>query len=89
MPNTTSAKKRLKQSLVRRARNRSAKSTLKTLTRRVLDTVPAGDAAKSDAEYRILVKTLDQAAARRIIHPNRAARVKSRVSARLKAAKKK
>ena len=36
-----------------------------------------------------IVAKLDRAAAKRIIHPNRAARLKSRLSAHLKSAKKK
>ncbi len=87
MPNIASAKKRLRQSLVRRSRNRSTKSELKTRIRKVLELAKAGDAAKTDAEFRTTVKKLDQAAAARIIHPNRASRLKSRISARLKATK--
>jgi small subunit ribosomal protein S20 len=87
MPNIASAKKRLRQSLVRRTRNRATKSELKTRIRKVLELVKAGDAGKTEAEFRTTVKKLDQAAAARIIHPNRASRLKSRISARLKAAK--
>jgi small subunit ribosomal protein S20 len=89
MPNIASAKKRLRQSLVRRSRNRSTKSELKTRIRKVLELAKAGDAEKTDAEFRTTVKKLDQAAAARVIHPNRASRLKSRISARLKTAKRK
>jgi small subunit ribosomal protein S20 len=87
MPNIASAKKRLRQSLVRRARNRSTKSELKTRIRKVLELAKVGDSEKTEAEFRVTVKKLDQAAAARIIHPNRASRLKSRISARLKATK--
>ena len=87
MPTTKSAKKRLRQSLVRRTRNRSVKSTLKTHLRKVRDAVAAGDLEKAGAEYNIAAKKFDQAAAKRIIHRNLAARVKSRLSARIKALK--
>jgi small subunit ribosomal protein S20 len=87
MPNIASAKKRLRQSLVRRTRNRAAKSELKTRIRKVLALAKDGDHEKSEAEFRTTVKKLDKAAAARIIHPNRASRLKSRISARLKAAK--
>ena len=43
MPNTRSAKKRLRQNEVRRKRNRSAKSALRTQLRRVRDAVKAGE----------------------------------------------
>jgi small subunit ribosomal protein S20 len=87
MPNISSAKKRLRQSLARRTRNRATKSELKTRIRKVLELAKAGDAEKTETEYRTTVKKLDQAAAARIIHPNRASRLKSRISVRLKAAK--
>ena len=87
MPNIASAKKRLRQSLVRRTRNRSTKSELKTRIRKVLASIKSGDTANSEKEFRITVKKLDKAAAAGVIHANRAGRVKSRLSARLKAAK--
>lgn len=87
MPNTTSAKKRLRQNVTRRTRNRAIKSSLRTQTRKVRELVAAGNIASSETEFRKLTKQLDQAAAKGAIHPNRASRVKSRVSARIKAAK--
>jgi small subunit ribosomal protein S20 len=88
MPNTTSAKKRLRQNEARRARNRSMKHALRTQCRKVLEAVAAGDVAKSETEFRLAVKNLDRAGARKIIHRNAAARTKSRLSARIKAIKK-
>ena len=87
MPTTTSAKKRLRQSLIRRTRNRAVKSTLKTHLRRVLEAISSGDVEKATTEFRATAKKFDQAAAKRVIHPNRAGRIKSRLSARMKAMK--
>ena len=87
MPNTKSAKKRLKQSLVRRSRNRTTKSGLKAQVRKVREAVKAGDVAKGETEFRVAAKRLDKAAAKGVIHGNAAARVKSRLSAALKTAK--
>jgi small subunit ribosomal protein S20 len=87
MPNTASAKKRMRQDAVRRARNRSTKSALRTQLRKVREAVTEKDAEKSQAEFRILSKKLDQAAARKVIHANRAARSKSRLSRAIKALK--
>jgi small subunit ribosomal protein S20 len=84
MPTTKSASKRLRQSEVRRARNRSTKRSLATYVRRVLEAVAAGDSAKSETEFRLAGKKLDQAAAKKVIHPNTAGRTKSRLSARIK-----
>ena len=87
MPNTKSAKKRLRQSLERRTRNRATKSTVKSQVRKVTDAVGAGNVDLGNTEFRLAAKKLDRAAAHGIIHKNAAARVKSRLSKRLKAAK--
>jgi small subunit ribosomal protein S20 len=77
----------LRQSLERRTRNRAVKSSLKTQIKKVLTAVEEGDGAASDTEFRSAAKKLDQAAAKGVIHRNKAARLKSRLSKRLKAAK--
>ncbi|HJT34231.1 MAG TPA: 30S ribosomal protein S20 [Pirellulales bacterium] len=87
MPNTKSAKKRLRQSLVRRTRNRATKSLLKTMVKKVRESIAEGDVAGGEQNLRAATQKLDQAAARRVIHRNAAARVKSRLSAAIKAAK--
>jgi small subunit ribosomal protein S20 len=87
MPNTKSAKKRLRQSLERRARNRAVKSAVKTQIRKASDAVTAGNAEQTQAEFRLAVKKLDQAASKGVLHRNTAARLKSRLNARVKAAK--
>jgi small subunit ribosomal protein S20 len=87
MPNTPSAKKRMRQDSVRRARNRATKSGLRTQLRRVREAITAKDAEKSQAEFRTMAQKLDRAAASKVIHANRAARTKSRLSAAIKALK--
>ncbi|MEX2185455.1 MAG: 30S ribosomal protein S20 [Pirellulales bacterium] len=84
MPTTKSASKRLRQSETRRARNRSIKRTLSTYIRRVTESIAAGDVAKSEADFRLVSKKIDQAASKKIVHANTAARTKSRLSARIK-----
>jgi small subunit ribosomal protein S20 len=84
MPNTPSAKKRMRQDAVRRASNRSTKSGLRTQLRKVREAITAKDADKSQTEFRTLVKKLDRAAAHNVIHPNKAARTKSRLSHAIK-----
>jgi small subunit ribosomal protein S20 len=88
MPNTKSAAKRLRQSIGRRLRNRSAKRTVRTQVSKIDAALEAGKPEEAQAEFRLAAKKLDQAAAKRIIHKNAAARSKSRLSAKLKAAKK-
>jgi len=87
MPTTKSAKKRLRQSIERRAQNRAVKSSVKTQVRKVRRAVAAGDLAAAEAELRLAAKKLDRAGAKRVIHPNAAARTKSRLSALIKSAK--
>jgi len=87
MPNSVSAKKRLRQNLVRRARNRATKSVLKSQVRKVRDAIVAGNLEAAETEFRLAAKRLDRAAAKNVVHANLAARVKSRLSTALKAAK--
>ncbi len=86
MPNTKSAKKRLRTSLERRDQNRAVKSALRTQMRKVREAAQAGDVEKAQAELKVACQRLDQAAAKRVIHINAASRRKSRLTARVKAA---
>lgn len=87
MPNTVSAKKRLRQNVLRRARNRAIKSVLRKRVRDVRDAVAAGDVAGAEASFKVAAKLLDRAGAHRVIHPNAADRTKSRLQAAIKKAK--
>ena len=89
MPNSASAKKRLRQSLDRRARNRTVRSSLRSQIKKVRTAIAGGDAAASETEFRATVKKLDQAAAKNILHANAAARLKSRLSKAIKGLKSK
>ena len=77
MPNIKSAKKRLKQSIVHRERNRATKRAIHTECKKVLGAVEAGNVEQAETELRTVAKKVDQAAAKHIIHRNAAARVKS------------
>ena len=87
MPNTKSAAKRLRQNVVRRARNRSIRKAVRNQCRKVREAVVAGDVERAETEFRVAAKRLDRAGAKNIIHPNSAARIKSRLSAKIKAIK--
>jgi len=87
MPNTKSAKKQLKKNIARRLRNRSVKSTLRTQLRKVREATESGEVEQAEAEFRLAAKQLDRAGAKNTIHRNAAARLKSRLSAKIKAAK--
>ena len=87
MPHTKSAKRRLRQSLERRAKNRAIKSAIKTQVRKVRQAIAAGDIATAETELRLAAKKLDRAGVKRMIHPNAAARTKSRLAHLIHAAK--
>jgi small subunit ribosomal protein S20 len=86
MPNTKSAKHRLRTSLEKRARNRSVKSSLRTVIRKLHETVTAKEFDSARALFPRVTKALDQAAAKGVIHTNKASRLKSRLSAMIKKA---
>ena len=89
MPNIASARKRLRQKLKRRERNRAVKNELRTEIRKVRETAANGKPQDAETQFRVAVAKIDRAAGKRIIHPNRAARLKSRLSSHLKSLKKK
>jgi small subunit ribosomal protein S20 len=89
MPTTKSAKKRLRQSREERARNRSAKKSIRSQCRKIIEALNAGEVQEAEQDFREAAKQLDRAAARNIIHCNAARRTKSRLSAKIKTIKKK
>ncbi len=80
MPHTSSAKKRLRQTEKRRARNRSALRTIKEQVKKLLDVVQTGSLDDAKKEYNLAAKRLDKAAAHAVIHKNTAARRKSQLA---------
>ena len=80
MPHTRSAKKRLRQNEKRRLENRSVKKAIKTQIKKVLEAARSGPAEQLRKEFDLAAKKLDKAAARRIVHPNLAARKKSQLA---------
>ena len=80
MANIRSQIKRNRQTEVRRRRNRSTRSKLRTRIKNAVDAAEAGDGTNEAAAA---MQRLDKAAARRVIHRNTAARRKSRLQKRL------
>jgi small subunit ribosomal protein S20 len=81
MPHTKSAKKSLRQTAKQRARNRAAKKEIKLQLRAVQQAAQKGSpSAALIEEVRMAAKRLDKAAAKRVIHPNLAARKKSQLA---------
>lgn len=88
MANSLSAKKRVRQNEKRRVVNQARKSVLKTQQRKFSDALGSKDSGAAQKELIVLVQKLDRAAVKRTIHPNAAARTKSRLQKRLNAMKK-
>ena len=80
MPRLKSAKKRMRQGLARGIANRTKRSQLRTAIKKVRQATDAATRAAALAEAN---KVIDRAGRKRLIHPNAAARQKSRL-ARLK-----
>ena len=86
MANTKSQKKRILTNAKATARNRAVKSEVRTRLKKATDAIGTEDSPEA---LRLAVKRIDMAAAKRVIHPNQAARKKSRLMKKINAASKK
>ena len=82
MANIKSQKKRNRQTIVRRERNKSIKSDMKTAIKRVEAAAAAGES--TEELFQNAQKKIDVAAQKGVLHPNTAARKKSRLAASIK-----
>lgn len=80
MPHTRSARKQLRKSEKRRLHNRAVKKSIKTQIKKVAATAQGEPVERLRQEFILAVKKLDKAAAKRIVHPNMAARKKSQLA---------
>ncbi len=85
MANIKSAIKRARQNIKLRQRNASARSMYRTFIKNVLKAVETGDKEAARAAYALAQPIIDKAAGKGLLHKNKAARIKSRLSARVKA----
>ena len=83
MANTKSAIKNIRKNARRRERNRVFRSRARTYIKRARRQIEAGELEQAQATAQIAIKALDKAAQKNIIHPNNAARRKSRLMKRL------
>ncbi|MBQ8742960.1 MAG: 30S ribosomal protein S20 [Clostridia bacterium] len=83
MPNIKSAKKRVIVTKVKTLQNKMFKSAFKTMMKKYEAAIEAGDKESANALYASVIKKIDQAAAKGIIHKNTAARKKSRYTSML------
>lgn len=87
MARSLSSQKRMRQNTKRAMRNKVRKTIIKTSIREFTDAVSSKDAASAETAYRKAAKVLDRFACRHAVHPNTAARRKSRLARRLNALK--
>ena len=85
MANSAQARKRARQAVKQNAHNSGLRSELRTAIKKVTKAIAAGDKTAAQAVYRSSVSTVDSIADKKIIHKNKAARHKSRLSAAIKA----
>ena len=86
MANIKSAMKRAKTSVGENLRNRMDKSALKTAIRRFDEALKSGDKEAAETAYLAAVKTVDQSAAKGVIHKNAADRKKAQLAKKRAAA---
>ena len=80
MPNTVSAKKRVRQDEERALRNKARRTAMRGAIRKVRETVAAGDKAGAQSALQVAFKRIDKAARKHIIHENKAANQKRKLT---------
>jgi len=73
LPIHKSAEKRLKTSKKANIENRQIKSQMKTLIKKM-------EASQDDTSLKVVISFIDKAARKKVIHPNQASRLKSRLT---------
>lgn len=84
MPNIKSAKKRVKVTATKNARNKAFKSALRTSVKNAYVAIDKNSADKTEI-VRLAVKKIDTAVSKGILHKNTAARSKSALVKKLNA----
>lgn len=85
MANTASARKRIRQTLTRTARNNARKSRMRTFVKKVEVALANGDKAAAADALKAAQPEMQRASGKGVIHPNTVARKLSRLSRRVKA----
>jgi small subunit ribosomal protein S20 len=84
MAHSNSAKKRIRQNITNRARNRWRIKNMRAAIKGFEDALVSGSNEEATTAYRAASATVDRTAQVGVIHRNQAARRKSRMNARLK-----
>jgi small subunit ribosomal protein S20 len=84
MANTESARKRIRQNVVRSARNQARRSRMRTFVKKVEAAILGGDRAAANAALVAAQPEMQRAAGKGVIHKNTISRKLSRLTARIK-----
>ena len=85
MANTASARKRIRQTATRTARNHARKSRMRTFVKKVEAAIASGDKSAAATALQAAQPEMQRAAGKGVVHGNTVARKLSRLSARIKA----
>ena len=85
MANSAQARKRARQAVKQNVHNTSLRSELRPAIKKVAKAIEAGDKAAAQAVFNESTSVVDSIADKKIVHKNKAARHKSRLSAAIKA----
>lgn len=85
MANTASARKRIRQTERRTARNQARKSRMRTFVKKVETAISSGDKTAATEALRAAQPEMQRAAGKGVTHANTMSRKLSRLSARIKA----
>ena len=85
MANSASARKRARQAETHRRHNASRRSMMRTYMKKVTAAIEAGDKEAAQAAFKVAEPIIDSSVTKGLIHKNKAARHKSRLTAQIKA----
>ena len=85
MANSSSAKKRVRQTAKRRLHNMSIRSEARTHIKNVIKAIEAGDKNEALSLFNKMIPVVDKVANKGIFHKNKIARHKSRLNNKIKA----
>ncbi len=80
MANHKSSIKRIRQTVVRTERNRAEKNRMKSIRKKAIAAIASGDKEEAAKAVSLLSSVVDKAAKRNLIHPNKAANLKSKTA---------
>jgi small subunit ribosomal protein S20 len=80
LANTSQARKRVRQAEKRRQLNVGVRSEVRTYIKKVINAIATGDKTQAEAAFKAAVPVIDRTARKGIMHPNKAARHKSRLN---------